>query len=208
MPQESPTAKIILSTDGGGDGKHRGAAAAIIVGLQNCAQHKFKFVAMLGGVNGNEAELGGAILGFALFAAAGQSSSEIIWETDSQYLLRTAAALRGESPDSNIANQGFWNVLRPLMPADNLSMKHVSAHSGHARNERCDSACRWIQQKGLLLLQTMGEGMIGRNAVIAPENAWVLVDWRDLVQSCQSGSETRDLVHRAISRLRELMSRG
>ncbi|MFN8390668.1 MAG: RNase H family protein [Bdellovibrionota bacterium] len=183
----------ILTTDGGSDGRERGAAAAILSerSLGRC----WKVTAFIGGATGNEAELCGAILGFCLYRYFSEcvlpslpsgSASPVHWETDSQYLLRTSEGLGCSSSLDSIPNAGLWRAFLDLKPAGLVSQIHVPAHAGHGRNERCDSACRWIQQKGAQLLAQVGSGPIGRNAVTAPRDAWVLVDWRDLLTACRS----------------------
>jgi ribonuclease HI len=182
--------RAILTTDGGSDGRDRGAAAAIlsVPSLRRC----WKVTAIIGGATGNEAELCGALVGFLLcrfFVESGNPSVSVHWETDSQYLLSTSAALTEAGVNSSMANSGLWRAFAALRPTMVVSQSHVPAHAGHGRNERCDSACRWIQQKGAQLLKEHGSGRIGRNAVTAPQDAWVLVDWRETIEVCRAGGD-------------------
>ena len=197
--------RAILTTDGGGDGVSRGAAAGIL-SLAGSSPH-LKVVAFLGAATGNEAELCGALLGCCLAGLANEDFGdvEIHWETDSQYLLRTSAQVEERGAAEGFPNAGFWKAYLSWRPDSLRTREHVFAHSGHRRNERCDSACRWIQRKGELLLATHGEGRIGRNAITTPANAWVLIDWRQVIARCREPAQEAENYRLLMQSVRDIL---
>lgn len=213
MPVVPNSFAFVLSSDGSGSPLQSGGSAAIIDA--GPAARKLKVAGYLGPATGNEAELAAGLLGLAAIKAVfgsvvteWQFGNRILWQTDSQYLLRTIHELKkGRVKNSSMPNHRFWHAVSECWSDFSIEGRHVRARSGHRRNEACDQASKWVQRDGVTLLEKYGETLVGRLKTKVPAEAWQLFDLSALVQCLRTAEEAeisvavQDLVKRLQSRL-------
>ncbi len=195
MTSVAPRFNYILSSDGSGNPDGSGGGACIVESV--APKFKRKFVGFFGASTGNEAEIMAALLGFSIIQELRLKQEletpadenlerrfypSVLWQTDSQYLIRTWNALQdSQAKTQNFPNLSMWEALLKNAANAKVTPVHVRARSGNRRNEACDHASRWIQRTGERLLLDYGEEKIGRLKNTVPDEAWNLVDLRELV---------------------------
>ncbi|MDD2943952.1 MAG: hypothetical protein PHC51_13430 [bacterium] len=182
---------INIHSDGGvlpvGRGDWSAGAAIVIPGGR---ERRFKIATLLPSGSSAQAELAAALLGFAVLHAQypvdGQIAeplSEIRYRWSFDFAsLQVHATRREDRFCSGSLTEAYSFILRELAVPVPLEFLHVQSHSGVRLNEACDRACRWVLHDGEKLLRRYGAGMVGRNAVLAPEDAWLLCDLRPIFQ--------------------------
>ena len=139
----------------------------------------------------------GGLLGFLVGSevrAVGNTEQgfgpSLLWQTDSQYLIRSVEQLSGRAEKvEKMPNYGLWKHVRQCWDGFEIHTTHVRARSGHRRNEACDHASRWIQRQGKKILEEFGEGKIGRLRESVPQESWYLLDLSQLLCLLRNGGE-------------------
>ncbi|MCC6954902.1 MAG: ribonuclease HI [Deltaproteobacteria bacterium] len=177
-----------IFSDGGSEQSDSAAGAAIV----RADGVEYRCVIFLGRATNNEAEISGALLGFAALreAASRQGIStgglHIDWSSDSQYTLKSATEyihnwLRNgwrTASREPVKNQGLWHLWLELSSGLKVKAHHVRGHSGHVENELCDAACTWAIQNGRDIVDSDGD----RSFDLDELGVWTVFDGRSFME--------------------------
>lgn len=158
-------------------------AAIISPGLE---QPRIKVACQLPSGSSAEAELAAALLGFGVLeaeygATLFEPNVQCRWNYDFASL-RVHATKREKGFCFADLLEVYSSLLREVAITVSPEFLNVKSHSGVRLNEACDRACRWVLNDGEKLLRRYGAGLVGRNAVLAPEEAWLLCDLRPIFE--------------------------
>lgn len=182
--------EIVIFSDGGGNFESVAAAAALV---RISDSREIKSVAFLGPGTNNEAEIFGALLGFAILRAENLTGG-VRWVSDSEYSLKSGTAYihgwqRNGWKTANkqpVKNQGLWRAFLDLTRGAEITPEHVRGHTGHPENEACDSACTFVRERmGESSLPSDGEILsVGSSLLL---RNWLFVDARRAITLLREG---------------------
>lgn len=147
-----------------------------------------KLVGFLGHSSDEEAELMGGVLGLSYVKALFPQCSKITWLTDRKTLASSAEKVKEQR---QVPKSFYWEMFLAVVEHEKTSIEHLSKENkkDYKKLIACDRACTWIIEKGDSLLVENASVFLGRNATLAKEHAWNLLDLRAFMDKSISASE-------------------